>query len=295
MSSENFYDYIEIGTADFETEVQKTDGGFPRKGISIDCIKYYLDRLPDKDVNTKLNLAISDSEGEVECYYLDENSIMKYNLPDWVKGCNSIMNPHPIIVELLKDKGIDDNIFKKDIVKKITLYQLFQNYNIHGVYYLKIDTEGHDIYILSKFYEDYTKVKDNRLLPYKLLFESNILSDYNKVEAVINKYSNIGYDCTYSNKKGDTMLRLNLNKIWKNNIFSAKIKRHYLERDLPDNYYVIKNGERCLPHENNLESAKEYCLKHKCNGIQYFNGLFEVRKGKYICGGKIDSCCWILL
>lgn len=71
----NFYDYIEIGTSNFETEVQKTDGGNPRKGISIDCIKYYLDQLPDKDVNTKLNLAISDSEGEIDCYYLDESTI----------------------------------------------------------------------------------------------------------------------------------------------------------------------------------------------------------------------------
>lgn len=292
---EFFYDYIEIGTSNFETEVQKTDGGFPRKGISIDCIKYYLEKLPEKDVNLKLNLAISDSEGEVECYYLDESIILKYGLPEWVRGCNSINHPHPTVVKLLKDRKIDENIFLKDIVKKITLYKLYQNYNICGVYYLKIDTEGHDIYILSKFFEDYNKIKDNKILPHKLLFESNKLTEANKVDNIVNKYLDIGYDCHYSNKTGDTMLRLNLNKILKKNIFSTEIKRHYLQKELPSNYYLVKDGKKYLPHENKLEAAKEYCLKHKCNGIQYDNGVFEVRKGKYICGGSLDSSCWIVL
>lgn len=69
-----------------------------------------------------------------------------------------------------------------------------------------------------------------------------------------------------------------------------------MQRELHDNYYHIdNNGEKYLPHENNLESAKEYCLKHNCNGIQYYNGVFEVRKGKYICGGKVEDSCWIVL
>ena len=127
------------------------------------------------------------------------------------------------------------------------------------------------------------------------MFESNSLSDYNKVRDVIDKYLSIGYDCHFSNEKGDTMLRLNLNKISKSNVFTTKIRRHYLQRRLPDNYYVMENGEKRLPHKNDLESAKKYCLKHKCNGIQYYNGLFEVRNGQYMCGGEIDSCCWILL
>jgi hypothetical protein len=40
-----FYDYIEIGTSDFDTEIQKNDN---RTGLSIEAVKYYLEQLPEK-------------------------------------------------------------------------------------------------------------------------------------------------------------------------------------------------------------------------------------------------------
>ena len=51
-----FYNYIEIGTSDFDTEIQKDNNNH---GISIEPIKYYYDKLPIKENSTKLNIAIS--------------------------------------------------------------------------------------------------------------------------------------------------------------------------------------------------------------------------------------------
>ena len=301
MNEKKFLDYIEIGTSDFETEVQKTDGGNPRNGISIDCIDYYLDRLPNKKENLKLNYAISESNGYIDAFYLDELTIEKYNLPKWVRGCNSIISPHLTVKNLLIDIKICDNnnvdsFFIKKEVKKITLYQLYQIHNIYGVYYLKIDTEGHDTFILNKFLQDYNQINDNSILPHKILFESNKLTSQNLVEITINNYREIGYDCHYSNKNGDTLLRLNLNDMKKNKNFSTKLKRVYIQKDLPENYYLYdENKNKLLPHENTLEGAMKYCVKYNCNGIQLVNNVYEVRKGKYLCAGELDDLCWILL
>ena len=38
------YDFIEVGTADFDTEIQNHNG---RIGLSVDIIQEYLDNLPN--------------------------------------------------------------------------------------------------------------------------------------------------------------------------------------------------------------------------------------------------------
>jgi hypothetical protein len=48
-----FYDFIEIGTSDFDTEIEKKDN---KIGISIEPIKYYLDRVTNKPNCIKLNI-----------------------------------------------------------------------------------------------------------------------------------------------------------------------------------------------------------------------------------------------
>ena len=47
-----------------------------------------------------------------------------------------------------------------------------QSNKIDGFYFLKIDTEGHDYYILKKFIND---IEENTHLPFKLQFFSRIV------------------------------------------------------------------------------------------------------------------------
>jgi FkbM family methyltransferase len=147
-----FYDFIEIGTSDFDTEIQKNDS---KSGISIEPIKYYLDKLPNKKNCIKLNIGVSNYNGKCIVNYLSEETIKKYNLPDWVRGCNSINSYHITVSNLCREKFIDiEKISEKDEVEVSTVYQIMSKFDVNSVYFLKIDTEGHDTIILKKLYEE---------------------------------------------------------------------------------------------------------------------------------------------
>jgi autotransporter strand-loop-strand O-heptosyltransferase len=86
------YDFIEIGTSDFDTLIETSNDD--TIGISIEPIKHYLDRLPNKKNIIKVNAACSDSNENLKIYYISVEDIQKYNLPYWVRGCNSVNKPH---------------------------------------------------------------------------------------------------------------------------------------------------------------------------------------------------------
>ena len=69
------YDFIEIGTAFFDTLIEKaTDEQY---GLSIEPVKEYLDKLPDKQYVTKINGAVVADEDHagLDLYYVDEQDI----------------------------------------------------------------------------------------------------------------------------------------------------------------------------------------------------------------------------
>lgn len=264
-----FMDFIEIGTSDFDTEIQKNDY---RVGLSVDAVEYYINKLPNKAGCIKINNGISNFNGEITINYVSVENIEKYKLPHWVKGCNSVNHYHPTVSKLLLDK----NVQIKDIATSYkvpckTLLFLLTEYNVQGFYLLKIDTEGHDHIILEHFLKNN---KSNNLLPHKIIFESNILTDKKDVSNIIEISQKIGYDLIDSGD--DTTLKLNLNKIHKTFTFSSKIPNYYIN-NYPEGYDPDN-----LPHENTLEAAKEYCIKFKCSGITYQYNRYEVRNGNYI-------------
>jgi len=279
----SFYDFIEIGTSDFDTEIEKNDN---KVGISIEPIKYYLDRIPNKQNCIKLNLGISNYNGKCVVNYLSEETIRKYNLPVWVRGCNSINSYHKTVTNLCNDLGIDiEKIIEKDSVEVSTLYSLIIKLCITGIYYLKIDTEGHDTIILKKFYEE---IQDNTYLPHIILFESNVLSKHEDINNIITLFTDIGYDLLYKNKD-DTQLKLNLRKLKNKKKFTEEIKNYFI-MEYPLNYSLSN-----LPHKNTLESAKEYCIKHNCSGITLQDGIYQVRNGEYINYVEGNVYSWIYI
>jgi FkbM family methyltransferase len=180
------YDFIEIGTSDFKTLIENPNSG---KGISVEPLKYYLNRLPSNPNVIKSNFAISDSDSEINIYWVTPENISKYNLPHWVRGCNSINAPHPTIKNLLKENH--DSIVNVDVIKCITWSTFVKLYDIECIDFLKIDTEGHDAIIL----EEYFKLCDQipSLLAPKILFENNVLSDSESINKVIDIAIQKGY------------------------------------------------------------------------------------------------------
>lgn len=277
-----FYDFIEIGTSDFDTEVQKNDD---KIGISIEPIKYYLNKLPEKKDCIKLNMGISDYNGKCLVNYLSEETIQKYNFPFWVRGCNSINSYHKTVTNLCKDICIDiEKVSTTDEVDVSTLYQIMSNLQINGLYFLKIDTEGHDAVILKKFYND---IQNNIYLPHVIKFESNVLSRDEDVNEIINLFATKGYELIEKNH--DTILKLNLKNIERKKMFTESIHKYYI-MEHPLNYNLMQ-----LPHENTLESAKEYCIAHNCSGITLQDGIYQVRNGKYMNYFDGDIYSWVFL
>jgi hypothetical protein len=181
------YNFLEIGTSDFNTliETAKDD----EIGMSVEPILEYLDKLPNKKNVIKLNCAVGveNCKDTVEIFFIPEETILSKNLPNWLKGCNSIEKMHPQHIKL----GLTDLVSKK-IIKQISIIELFEDYQIYPLDHLKIDTEGLDcdlLLSLSKFLKDLTA--ENH--PKRITFEVNSLTDKEKLSMVLDCYKNLGY------------------------------------------------------------------------------------------------------
>jgi hypothetical protein len=164
---------VEIGTSDFRTQAGLVEG------IFIEPVKYYFDRLPKCN---KLNIAISNYTGETEVYYIPLEVIQEQGLPNWLRGCNSINEPHKTVVSMGLQKYV-----KVDKVKVERIADVLKG--IKKIDVLKIDTEGHDTVILN----DYLDTVD--VMPKNIIFESNELSSKEDVMKVVDRLKVKGYDC----------------------------------------------------------------------------------------------------
>ena len=62
------------------------------KVLLVEPLKCYYDNLPSNENAIKANYAVSNFNGSTEIYYIDPIDIEKYNLPNFLKGSNSIIN-----------------------------------------------------------------------------------------------------------------------------------------------------------------------------------------------------------
>lgn len=189
------YDYIEIGTSDFETLVQKYNDEMI--GLSIDPLQIYLDNLPDKKNNTKVNVAISNDNFKTKVYYIEPNKIYEHGLPDGFRGCNSIEKKHPTVSKWLDETNLSHLLLEKEI-ECISFQELVDRYDISEVDYLKIDTEGYDFVIIKSM------LKTN-IRPKKITFEANSLYSYDDIVDIVNILQQNGYDIWYKDKENISM------------------------------------------------------------------------------------------
>ena len=206
-------DLIEIGTSDYDTLISSaSDESY---GITIEPLKLYLDKLPNKKNILKLNCAISmdDNEKEDYIFYLDPNDIKNY--PMWLRGCNQFGDFHHE-----HKKHNLTHLVKKQKVKLIPIKNILLKYKIRKIKLLKIDTEGFDIFILENLIP-YWKSKSKDYWPEKIEFESHMDSQSSnhwpskeKMIEVIFEYLNLGYKLINVDFKGvsNTVLELKENK-----------------------------------------------------------------------------------
>lgn len=188
------YDFIEIGTSDFDTLIESCSDD--TIGLSIEPISYYLNKLPNKKNVKKICAAISNIDGYTDVFYIPEETIKNEKLKWWLRGSNSIGSPHPFAVEEL---GIEyyNSIVKIEKIKTISWKSLIEGEQIGYIGFLKIDTEGFDHIILEEYLE-LCELNPN-LYADKIKFErhpkvSNI-SEIDKIISSIKKY-NVKFDGT---------------------------------------------------------------------------------------------------
>jgi FkbM family methyltransferase len=145
------YDYVDIGTCDFDTAHDVAQPG--ERVLLVEPVQYYLDRIADREGQAKANVAVSAASGRVPVYYLPDVSIHLFDLPSWARGCNSIGTRHPTIDNLLNHHKLPLSLVNKTEVEVITFRELCTRYSVTEINKLKIDTEGHETFIMPAVFE----------------------------------------------------------------------------------------------------------------------------------------------
>jgi FkbM family methyltransferase len=160
-------------------------------GLSVEPLKCYLDLLPNKPNAKKIHACISDKDGEIDIFYVHPSTINFYSLDFGLKGCNSIGQPHKSAQQYLKDNNLPEKLIQKEKALVKSIKTLFNENNVEGIDFLKIDTEGHDLIIMNN-YIDYS-IEHKRLWAKKIQFEANVLTIRADQEAVIKRLEQHGY------------------------------------------------------------------------------------------------------
>ena len=135
------YDFIEIGTADFETVLQYAEVDW--MGVSVDVNRYYLELLPTNPNVLKIPRAISehDSNIEVPCFYIHPNDVDEYNLPEHVRGSSQLSTPQIPLLQTLKALDLE-HLLRAIMVEVWSFSRLLKETRARSISYIKIDAEG---------------------------------------------------------------------------------------------------------------------------------------------------------
>lgn len=193
-NDKKLFDYVEIGTSDFDI----SDGSIDLSGngkldpdktyLLVEPIGYYLDRLPSGDNIYKANYAISDEERIGKMFYLSPENIKKLNFPYWAKGCNKLDKKHPTIEKDLERLGHSSDLIESCEVKCITFKKLIEMYDIRKIGKLAIDTEGHDHLILKGVVEC---IKSNKIEIDVISFEVGFFDNSKELDELYKQISHI--------------------------------------------------------------------------------------------------------
>lgn len=184
------FDYVDIGTCNFDTSFDHSDRPQDYSFLFVDPLDFYLNHYKEYSNVTLECAAISNRKGKCSVYYVPEELCDKYNLPWYVKGCNSIDKRHPTVERVLKEMNLDLNIIHEKIVDVITFQMLCDKYSIDSIQYLKIDTEGHEEFIMPDVLQS---IKDGLNIT-TIKFENQaVLGNKPFLDNLLRRFYHIGY------------------------------------------------------------------------------------------------------
>ena len=198
-------DFIEIGCADFRTEAEKSN----LKGISVEPVKEYFDRLPIRDGLIRINKAVSNIESVDTMFYYSRSSISKHELPHWFGGCHCLGKPHISCCNWLTKNGFDwKEITEQQEIETIRIKTIFETHGITEVDFLKIDTEGLDYLIMMDLFDLMEQGQSPKIN--RIKYESNVLMKKKDSKQLRARANSLGYEWSAVIERGneDTVLKL---------------------------------------------------------------------------------------
>lgn len=173
------FHYVDIGTSDFDTSLdQKTKF---QNVLLVEPLDFYLDNLPNGKRIYKECSAISNHNGIERIYFVPPDVRKEKNFPLCVKGQNKLLEPHKSTHRVYQ-------ISKS--VNVLTFDTLCKKYKIKSIGRLKIDTEGHEVYILPGVIE---RIKKGMKIQ-RVQFEYSQFKEHKTVlDSYIKELESLGY------------------------------------------------------------------------------------------------------
>ncbi|CAL1146209.1 unnamed protein product [Cladocopium goreaui] len=200
-------DYIEIGTADFDTLAQQLHGTDP-VGLSIEPVEEHFQQLPVKETSEtkigqrKLWAAVAEQDGEADLYvvrpeYMEPQCSnatvrqlgLQYCLPWWFRATASLHKPAALVDVHAGEKAVEAQMVVK--VPTVSYASLMERFDVTSLHLLKIDTEGFDVLILRQMLK---WGKTTSQYPERVQFERNNLTDAREAEELFFELQAV-YDC----------------------------------------------------------------------------------------------------
>ena len=183
------FNYVDIGTCDFETSLDFANDS-NNVILLVEPLTYYLDRLPNVHNVIKDNVAISNKSGTAKIYYLPDEIILIHNLPIWLRGCSSVGVKHKSAEQELSKRNLNLDLIQHKDIDIITFSELCIKHNIESIDNLKIDTEGHEQYILPEVLE---KVKQGFLINHIKFENQQHLGNQILLNIIRNEFVKLNY------------------------------------------------------------------------------------------------------
>ena len=190
-------DFIEIGTSGFDTLIEAAQEY--HSGISIEPLSHLQNLLPDRINITKISCAIADETGWKDIYFIPSEflqfegiSIKNYSNNRMLYGLGRLGEVSSVIKNQIGNSGFMGPLVtnvERSIVPVKTIENIFLEYGIKSVTFLKLDCEGFDNRILKSAFGYFL---DKHIpLPHYIEFENN--SDFKGAEELIYSLISLGY------------------------------------------------------------------------------------------------------
>jgi len=196
------FDFIEIGTSDYDTILQAcasqqtawwTSGLLPDnkdwihlRGLCVDMRREFLKRLPSLHYVTKDCVAVADSDGSTMMHYVPLKAINRwerifathgswegYKAIQLAHGCSSL-GKHRVLWTRLRKVGLQ-HLIRRRRVAVCTMPTLLRRHKVRSIHVFKSDIEVYDCKILQALL-DYC-IECPHLFPKHIIFETNGMCD----------------------------------------------------------------------------------------------------------------------